>query len=59
MLRSDPQVGFSLKEVLPTEMRSPYDSELVSQSKRSLGFDLDAAGPVKPIASAVVFTAVA
>ena len=59
MFRTNPEIRLSSEKFLPAERRPLYDSELVSQSKRSLGFDLDAAGPVKPIASAVVLAAVA
>ena len=59
MFGACPQVRLGGPEFFPSKIRSLQDSEPVSQSKRSLGFDLDAAGPVKPIASAVVFAAVA
>jgi len=59
MLAANPQAGFRHLELLPTEGGDLQDAELVSQSTRSLGFDLDAAGPVKPIAFAVVRAAVA
>jgi len=59
MFAADPQAGFCNLKFLPTEGGDLQDAELVSQSTRSLGFDLDAAGPVRPIAFAVVRAAVA
>ena len=59
MLAADPQTGLLNLKLCPRKRRDFQDPELVSQRTRSLGFDLDAAGPVKPIAFAVVRAAVA
>ena len=56
---ANPKARLCLPEIDPPEGRPFQDSKLVSQSSRLLGFCLDAAGPVSPIASAVVRTAVA
>lgn len=59
MFAPDPEVGFFNLKLRPSKRRDFQDAELVSQRTRSLGLDLDAAGPVKPIAFAVVRAAVA
>lgn len=59
MFGARPEVRLKPAEIGPIEIRLLQDSAFVSQITRALGLLLDAAGPVRPMASAVVLAAVA